>query len=235
MFEELILFSGIAGFTLFLGGVLGYFFDENVKESSIKTEILHTLMAFGGGIIVSAVTLVLIPSGLEVLGLGAMALWFSLGALLFMLLDRYLARRGGQMATLLAMMMDFFPEAIALGALFAIDYNTALLLAVFIGMQNIPEAFNAYIDLKHGGISSKKILTAFFFLSFAGIIGALIGILFLSEMPETTASLMVFSGGGILYLIFQDIIPASAMKKKHYPSLGAALGFLFGIVGEMLI
>jgi len=34
-----------------------------------------------------------------------------------MLIDWYLAKKGGQIATLLAMMMDFVPESIALGAI----------------------------------------------------------------------------------------------------------------------
>jgi len=70
-----------------------------------------------------------------------MALSFGGGVIIFLLIDRYLAKKGGKNAALLAMLMDFIPESIALGATFAIEPNLAILLAVFIGLQNLPETF----------------------------------------------------------------------------------------------
>jgi len=42
---------------------------------------------------------------------------------------------------------------------------------------------------------------------------------------------MLFSGGGIIYLIFQDIAPISKLDKNWLPALGASLHFLFGMIG----
>ncbi len=50
-----------------------------------------------------------------------------------------------------------------------------------------------------------------------------------------TAHLMTFASGGILYLLIQDIIPASKLENNYSTSLGATLGFLIGIIGEKLI
>ncbi len=235
MLTNLILFSGFAGITVFLGGILANLFNHHVKESPVKYEIVHTLMSFGAGIILSAIALVLIPKGMEELELFPMAFSFLIGAVLFMCIDQYLAKKGGQTATLLAMMMDFVPESIALGAVFAIEPEMATLLAVFIGLQNLPEAFNAFRDLAQSGFKAKKILIIFFFLSFLGIIGALIGHYFLSQHPDLTAHLMVFASGGILYLLIQDIIPESKLEKNYLTSLGASLGFLVGIIGEKMV
>lgn len=232
---QLLLFAGFSGITVFIGGLLAYQFDHHVKQSLFKDQCVHTLMSFGAGIILSAIALVLVPKGLEGLSVIGMALSFSMGAILFMMLDRYLAAKGGQMATLLAMLMDFVPEAIALGAVFAIKPDMAMLLAIFIGLQNLPEAFNAFRDLVHNGFSVRTTLSIFFGLSFLGIIGALIGHLFLSGYPQMTAHLMTFASGGILYLLIQDIIPESKLMNDYHTSLGATLGFLVGIVGEMLI
>ncbi len=232
---ELILYSGFAGITVFLGGLLAYYFNHHVKESPVKYEITHTLMSFGSGIILSALALVLVPKGMEGLDLLPLVLSFLLGGVLFMFLDQYLAKKGGQTATLLAMMMDFVPESIALGAVFALDPNTATLLAVFIGLQNFPEAFNAFRDLVQSGSSVTKSLVIFFCLSFCGIVGALIGHFLLSDHPDFTALLMTFASGGILYLLIQDIIPESKLEKKYLISLGAIIGFLVGIIGEKVI
>lgn len=46
---------------------------------------------------------------------------------------------------------------------------------------------------------------------------------------------MIFASGGILYLLIQDIIPESKLDNNYLTSLGATLGFLIGVVGEMLI
>lgn len=235
MWLKIILFSGFAGITVFIGGLLALYFKHHIKESPIKYEIIHTLMSFGAGIILSALALVLIPKGMEVLDLFPITISFFAGTIIFMFLDRYLTKKGGQTATLLAMMLDFIPEAIALGAIFAIEPDMAALLAVFIGLQNLPEAFNAFRDLVQSGYSAKKTLTIFFFLSFFGIIGALIGHFFLSDYPDLTAHLMIFASGGILYLLIQDIIPQSKLEKNYLTSLGASLGFLIGIIVDKII
>lgn len=75
----------------------------------------------------------------------------------------------------------------------------------------------------------------FFFLSFFGVIGALIGHFFLSDFPNITAHLMTFASGGILYLLIQDIIPESKLEKYYLTPLGAILGFLVGIIGDKII
>lgn len=235
MLTKLMMFSGFAGATVFIGGVLANIFEHHIKDSPTKDQIIHTLMSFGAGIILSALALVLIPKGMEELSLLGVASSFFLGALLFMLIDRRLAKSGGQQATLLAMMMDFVPESIALGAVFALEPNMATLLAVFIGLQNLPEAFNSFRDLVRSGLSVKKTLWIFFFLSFFGVIAALIGHFFLSAHVALTAHLMTFASGGILYLLIQDIIPESKLADNHLISLGASLGFLVGMVGEKLM
>jgi ZIP family zinc transporter len=192
-------------------------------------------MSFGAGIILSAVALVLIPAGMEELNLFPMILSFISGAIIFMVLDQYLAKKGGRTATLLAMLMDFIPESIALGAVFSVDKNMAILLSIFIGLQNLPEAFNSYRDLVLSGWPTKKTLLIFFGLSFFGILAALTGHFLLTNSTNLTAHLMTFASGGILYLLVQDIIPESKLDKNYLTPLGATLGFLVGIIGEKLI
>jgi ZIP family zinc transporter len=235
MLHSIILFSGFAGITVFIGGLLANYFNHHIKESPVKYEITHSLMSFGAGIILSAVALVLIPAGMEELNLFPMILSFISGAIIFMVLDQYLAKKGGRTATLLAMLMDFIPESIALGAVFSVDKNMAILLSIFIGLQNLPEAFNSYRDLVLSGWPTKKTLLIFFGLSFFGILAALTGHFLLTNSTNLTAHLMTFASGGILYLLVQDIIPESKLDKNYLTPLGATLGFLVGVIGEKLI
>ena len=64
MLTSVILYSGFAGITVFIGGLLANYFNHHIKESPVKYEIIHTLMSFGAGIILSALALVLIPKGM---------------------------------------------------------------------------------------------------------------------------------------------------------------------------
>ena len=235
MLLKIILYAGFAGVTVFLGGLLANYFKHHVKETPVKYQITYTLMSFGAGIILSALALVLVPKAMEELEVLPLAACFLAGSVIFFFIDQALDKKGGQLATLLAMLMDFVPESIALGAVFALEPSTATLLAVFIGFQNLPEAFSAYREMVLSGFSAKKTLWIFFFLSFSGIVGAMIGHFFLSDYPQLTAGLMAFSSGGILYLLVHDVIPESKLENASIPSLGASLGFLVGIIGEKII
>ncbi len=232
---EIIGYSFLSGITVFLGGLLSRSFENHFQKGLTKDTIVHVSIAFGGGIIAAAVAFVLVPQGMVAFHVLPMALIFLAGAMTFFFLDRYIENKGGSLSQLLAMLMDFVPEAIALGAVFATDHKLGLLLAIFIGLQNFPEAFNSYIDLRKSGYSARKCLLVLFILSFSGILAAITGDLFLSNTPNLTAALMLFSSGGILYLIFQDIAPMSKLNKSWVPAIGANLGFLVGMIGQKLL
>lgn len=230
-----MLYSSLAGITVFIGGISAWIFDKFSKDGEIREEIIHTSIAFGGGIIIAAVAFVLVPKAMDRLDLLPLAALFLGGGFAFFLLDKWIELKGGTLAQLLAMLMDFVPEAIALGAVFATDHRMGLLLALFIGLQNLPEAFNAYRDLLKSGFTVHKTLLILFALSFSGVGAGLGGYVFLRNIPVLTDSLMVFSGGGILYLIFQDIAPLSKMENRWMPALGVNIGFFVGIVGQKLL
>ena len=177
---EIVICSLLAGITIFIGGLFGRLFERSFKRT-VKTYILHWSVAFGGGILVAAIAFALTPKGIEEFSIINLSIIFFLGALVFFFLDKILEEKGGILAQTMAMLMDFFPEALALGAVFVHDHNLGVLLAFFIGLQNLPESFNAYFDLRKSGHSSKNILILFFVLSFFGVFCALMGKYFLID------------------------------------------------------
>lgn len=231
----LLLYSFFAGITVFVGGVGAWLFDARIADGVFKQRVLHTSIACGGGIIIAAVAFVLVPDAMQTLSLVPLWALFLGGGVTFHLIDKAIEKRGGAAAQIFAMLMDFVPEAIALGAVFATQIRKGMLLALFIGLQNLPEAFNAYRDMRSQGISVHKTLGVFFVLSFSGVIGATLGYAFLRQHPDITASLMIFASGGILYLIFQDIAPLSRQEGAWFPALGVNAGFLIGMIGQKLL
>lgn len=134
------------------------------------------------------------------------------------------------------MLADFLPEAIALGALIAGESDAALLLAVMIGLQNLPEGFNAYRALRERGhIRRENILRAFVAIALLGPGCGLAGVLWLSQAPAMVGVLLLFAAGGILYLVFQDIAPQAPLQNHWAPPLGAVAGFMAGLLGHLLI
>jgi ZIP family zinc transporter len=230
----IIIYSLLSGSTIFLGGILSHYFGDHVKSGLVKAEIIHLSTAFGGGILIAAVGLVLVPEGMHALPMALILLSFSAGTIAFYFIDRYVEKKGGTMAQLLGLLSDFIPESIAMGAVFSQNIKLGTLLAVIIGIQNLPEAFNAYMDLKDS-YASRKSLFIIFFLSFAGVVSALAGYYLLADQPMTVGGLMLFASGGVIYLIFQDIAPMSKLRKSWIPALGASLGFLVGMVGVKII
>jgi ZIP family zinc transporter len=230
---EMILCSLFAGITIFIGGLLGSLM-EKYSTRTIETYVLHWTVAFGGGLLVAAVAFVLVPNAVTLLSIPAFSIIFLSGAVVFYLIDKAIETKGGLLAQTMAMLMDFIPEAIALGAVFAKDHKLGILLAFFIGFQNLPESFNAYFDLRKSDHSSNKILRIFLGLSVLGVVSALIGKTLLSTHAKLTDSIMLFAAGGILYLIFQDIAPQSKIRKHWEPALGASLGFLVGMIGTKI-
>jgi ZIP family zinc transporter len=230
---QIIVYSLISGATVVFGGFLAKL--KILPDNELGRDISHGVIAFGGGVLVAAVALVLVPKGMEILSLPPLVFTFFLGSVCFLLLDRFIARHGGRAAQIMAMLLDFIPEALALGAIFSTDKQTGLLLVIFIGLQNLPEAYNSFEDLLRSGFSPNKALLVLVPFSLTGVAAAIIGYSFLSGHQELVASLMTFSGGAILYLIFQDIAPMAKLRNHWTPAAGATLGFMLGMIGEKII
>jgi ZIP family zinc transporter len=159
-----------------------------------------------------------------------------LGGLVFFLIDRLIERRGGSGAQLMAMMLDFVPESMAMGAMLVTDEAVGILLAILIALQNYPEGFNAYREVKAAGKARPAvILTAFCVLALLGPLAAWFGFTYLASMRWTLEVIMLFAAGGILYLMFEDIAPQSHLERQWAPPLGAVAGFMLGLLGDALV
>lgn len=196
----------------------------------------HFIVAFGGGALISAIALVLVPEGASRVSVFDAAVAFAAGGVFFCLLDMYLNKLESSAGQLIAMLSDFIPEAIALGVAFAAGETTGLLLVMLIILQNVPEGFNAYEELSsHSTLAPNRIICVFSLLAIAGPVAGLLGYFLLAEMDFLMGLLMLFSSGGILYLVFEDIAPQAKLQSRWIPALGAVAGFLLGLIGNMLI
>lgn len=233
MLLETLLLTLLAGLTMPLGALIAC--RERFRPHWLEQEFRHSVMAVGGGALLSAVALVLVPDGVAHLSVAGALLWFLLGGLTFMLIDVLLHRFRTPASQLVAMLADFVPESVALGATFALGGSNGLLLALLIGVQNLPEGFNAFRELRQSSrLAAGRIVLLFALMALLGPLAGLIGYFWLAAYPQWVAAVMLFAAGGILYAVFQDIAPQVRLARHWGPPLGAVLGFALGMVGHML-
>ncbi len=233
--SEILLYTFLAGACIPVGALLAM--AENLRPGWLENELRHSIIAFGGGILLAAVALVLVPEGEEYLHHSPLStLILIAGGLAFFALESWMGRKKREKPQLIAMLLDYMPESVALGGAFALGASSAPLLAVLIGLQNLPEGFNAFreLDDKQPG-QRRKLITFMAMLSLIGPVLAWIGWAWLTQYTQLLGCIMLFASGGILYLIFQDIAPQAHIRKHWAPPLGAVLGFAFAMIGNQLL
>lgn len=229
----IVVLTLLAGLAMPLGALLASV--EHIKSDWLETEFRHAVIAFGGGALLAAVALVLVPQGIVGMPPLLAALYFCAGGMAFMLIDILLYRLNTPAAQFVAMLADFIPEALALGAAFVLGGVNLWLLAALMALQNLPEGFNAYREFVDTGRYSKRfVLRMFVVLAWLGPVAGLSGALWLADYPNAVSAMMLFASGGILYSIFQDIAPQAKLERHWGPSFGAVLGFMLGLFGHVL-
>lgn len=227
--------STLAALSVPIGAWLGSL--DRMYPNWLQDEARHSVAAFGGGALLSAIALVLVPDGAEHLP-GAPAVFaFVAGGIIVFVIDRAIQKSGGKMAQLLAMLLDFVPEAMALGALLSGDVGTAILLAALIALQNLPESFNAFREMQDGDDrrSSKWLLLVFVLIVPIGPLSAWLGVAVLADAKPVLGGCMLMAAGGIVYLLFEDVAPQVRLERSWGPPLGAVAGFALGFSGDLII
>lgn len=231
---SLLLFTLLAGLAMPAGAIAANLSNRFLHWHT--SEIKHAIIAFGGGALLSAVALILVPEGIEHHSPLSTSLFFLSGSIAFMAIDIALDKFKSTASQLVAMLSDFIPEALALGTAVALGSPSAFLLALLMTLQNLPEGFNAYHELKQSSsLSSVKIVVTFGLMALIGPISGIIGYWWLADKPYAISSIMLFAAGGILYSVFQDIAPQAKLERHWLPTLGATLGFLLGLLGHMSV
>ncbi len=229
-----LLLAALAGLAMPLGAIVAR--SGLIWPNWSQEEFRHTVVAFGGGALLSAIAFVLVPGGAERLGPWLSLGLFFAGGIVFFCVDYWISRAAGGGAMLLAMLLDFIPESMALGALLAAGSAQGVLLAALIGLQNLPEGFSAFKELREkAGMSAGRIIRIFLMLAALGPLSAWFGVSVLQDMQALLGGIMLFASGGILYLIFEDIAPAMVLKNNKFPPLGAVAGFTLGFAGNLFV
>lgn len=224
-------FSGLAGVAIPVGASLAYVAEDRLAS---EPHNLHgAVIAFGGGVFLGAIAFVLVPEGTRELPVGWAAVAFAVGTVAIMLVDHAIELYVESLGQVLAMLTDYVPEAIAFGALFA-GGSSGSFFAVLIALQNLPESYSSFHELVGNGLSGKAAMARLAPLALLGPAAAALGFLYLVDDPRVVGGLVLFSAGGILYLVFQDVAPEAFAEGDWLATATVSLGFLVALVGHGL-
>jgi zinc transporter, ZIP family len=229
------LFWGlVAGSSLVLGGILALWVR-------IGPRALGLIMAFGAGVLISAVAYELVLEAAETsLGKGTPAFGFAAGALAFFLgdyaIDRYggdnRKRSGGQqeggsgLAIVLGIVLDGIPESVVIGLtlLEGGGVGVAMITAVF--LSNLPEAIAATAGLGKSGWTSGRIMGLWVLIMIVTGLASLAGYgLFGDASGDAIAFILAFAAGAILVMLADTMIPEAFEHGGKLVGLATALGF----------
>jgi ZIP family zinc transporter len=228
---EAALWAFIAASSLVLGALLAF-------AVRIGDRALGLIMAFGSGVLISAVAFDLFEEAVNVSASGAaVGAGFVLGALVFFvgdeLIDRANAGRAsgpGGMGIVLGAVLDGIPESVVIGvSLVAGDaVSVAVVIAVF--LSNVPEAISATTDLVAAGHRRGRVLALWIVVALASAAAAAIGYSALGEASGSTiAAVQAFAAGAILTMLSDEMIPEGFERAGHRKLVGLVTALGFGL------
>jgi ZIP family zinc transporter len=214
--------TAAAGLSAFAGAALGCL--DEIRGGVLSNKAKNAIIAFGGGALIGAVGLLLVPHGLDSQPVWLAAGTFVAGGAAALVVDRALQRSGTPASQLVALNLDFIPQNRAM----------ALFLAAVMIAQNLPEGFNAYREVRksHGGFIRSHILRLMLLCIVIGPIAATLGYLVFTLESAVLGSVMTFFAGGILYLVFEDVAPEAKGNGEWMPAMGAVAGFMVALIGS---
>jgi ZIP family zinc transporter len=232
-----------AGSSLIVGGAIALLVP-------IRERPLGLIMAFGAGVLISAVAFELVLEAYDTAaGSGRVALGLAAGALTFFVGDLFVDRLGGEgrkqingsaasgsgLPIVLGIVLDGIPESavIGLGLLEGNGVSVAVIAAVF--LSNLPEAIAATSGLRSGGWEPGRIMGLWALVALVSGLASLLGYaVFDSAGPEALGFVLAFAGGAILTMLANTMMPEAFKHGGKLVGLATTLGFALAFALTML-
>ncbi|PZR53873.1 ZIP family zinc transporter [Xylanimonas oleitrophica] len=232
----------VGGLALVVGAAVAWFVR-------VPQRVVAGVMAFGAGVLVSALAFELVDEAERTGGLPATVLGFLGGAVVYVLADLVLARRGARhrkrstgqpseqqaagsgTAIALGALLDGVPESVVLGAslLGGGGVGVGVLAAVFI--SNLPEGLSSAAGMKQAGRSARYVFGVWAGIAVASGLAGLLGALLLEGAPpQAVAAITAVAAGAILAMLADTMIPEAFERAHLLTGLVMALGFLSAFV-----
>jgi len=233
------LWGLLGGGALVIGALIAWF-------TPVPRKVVASVMAFGSGVLISAVAFDLMEEAARTGGLVATASGFLAGAMLYLAADLALARRGARhrkrsgaqqpseaqqsgsgAAIAVGALLDGVPESVVLGLglLSGGSVSLSVLAAVF--FSNVPEGLSSAAGMKRSGRSAHYVFGVWGGIAVISGLSALLGYAALGDAsPEAIAVITAVAAGAILTMIADTMIPEAFEDTHAWTGLITTVGFL---------
>jgi zinc transporter, ZIP family len=233
------LWGLLGGGALIIGALVAW-------VTHVRTKVVASVMAFGSGVLISAVAFDLMEEAVRIGGLLATASGFLGGALVYLAANLVLAgygarhrkrsghqqpseqeQAGSGAAIAIGALLDGIPESVVLGLglLGGGTVSLSVLAAVFI--SNVPEGLSSAAGMKRSGRSAGYVFGVWGGIALASGLAALLGYVLLGGAPpEVEATITAVAAGAILTMIADTMIPEAFENTRIWTGLIVTVGFL---------
>lgn len=202
---------------------------------------LGVVMAFGSGVLISALAFDLVEEaarasgGAAGIGLGILA-----GSVTFYGGDVLIDRMGGEhrkassgaqaegsgAAIVLGAVLDGIPESIVLGVGLLAGEGVSVSFVAAVFLSNLPEGLAATTGLVRAGWATGRVLLLWGGVILVSALAAVVGyVAFDGASPSVTAFVLSFAGGAILCMLADTMMPEAYEQQGSTVGLVASAGF----------
>ncbi|PXY33874.1 ZIP family metal transporter [Prauserella flavalba] len=225
--------GALAASSLILGGLLALWLR-------VPRRALGLIMAFGTGVLTSAVAYELVEDSFERSAVGV-GVGMLAGALVFYTGDALIDRIGGHNrkrsgdhpanssapAIVLGIVLDGIPESIVLGLTLVTSDTIGLAVLAAVFLSNLPEAVAATVGLRARSWRPAGVLGLWTTVTITSGLAALAGYLLLDTAdPSVVAFVNAFAGGAILTMLADTMAPEAYENGGRSVGLVTTAGFL---------
>ena len=231
---EAAFWGFVGGFALLVGAVIGL-------RVNLPQRVVGGVMAFGAGVLISAVAFDLVEEGFEAAGTWPVLAGLGGGALTFFLGDAIIDRRGGNdrkrsggqqaggasAAIVLGAVLDGIPESAAIGVSLLGGGTVSVAVVVAVFLSNVPESLSAAVGLRAAGHSARGILTLWSVVAVVSAVAAALGYVLLGDAsPAAVAVVQAFAAGAILTMLADTMMPEAFQAEGRLTGVLTSAGFV---------